>query len=153
MNKLRSNVGHRTARANELFIEELYGVPHCFSVDCTDEIYHGTKSSIQERLYHVTMSETCRNVIIVEMSLVLCKLSDVLAGNFYEFAVVFYKYVIRLAEGFDRLDVVFDRYFKSSLKAQTRKGQGSSGTHVLQITDNIPFPRSLLTAFLCNADN
>ena len=36
MNKLRSNVGHRTARANQLFIEELYGVPHCFSVDCTD---------------------------------------------------------------------------------------------------------------------
>ena len=103
--------------------------------------------------HHVTMSETCRNAIIVETSPILCKLSNVSADDFYEFAVVFYKYVIRLSEGFDRLDVVFHCYFKNSLKAQTRKGQGSSGTHVLQITDNIPFPRNLLTAFLCNTDN
>ena len=96
--------------------------------------------------HHVTMSETCRNAIIVETSPILCKLSNVSADNFYEFAVVFYKYVIRLSEGFDRLDVVFHCYFKNSLKAQTRKGQGSLGTHVLQITDNIPFPRNLLTA-------
>ena len=81
------------------------------------------------------------------------KLSNVSADNFYEFAVVFYKYVIHLAEGFDRLDVVFDRYFKNSLKAQTRKGRGSSGTRVLQITDNVPFPRNFLTSFLCNTDN
>ena len=60
------------------------------------------------------------------------------ADIFYEFAVVFYKYVIRLAEGFDRLDVVFDRYFKNSLKAQTRKGRGSSGTRVLLTTDDVP---------------
>ena len=70
------------------------------------------------------------------------------ADIFYEFAVVFYKYVIRLAEGFDRLDVVFDRYFKNSLKAQTRKGRGS-----LQITDDVPVPYNFLTLFLCNTDN
>ena len=99
------------------------------------------------------MSETCRNAIIVETSPILCKLSNVSADNFYEFAVVFYKYVIRLSEGFDRLDVVFHRYFKNSLKSQTRKRQGSSGTQVLQITDNIPFPSNLLTASLCNTDN
>ena len=75
------------------------------------------------------------------------------ADNFYEFAVVFYNYVTRLAEGFDRLDVVFDRYFKKSLKAQTRKGRGLSDTRVLQITDDVPFPRNFLTSFLCNTDN
>ena len=80
------------------------------------------------------------------------KLSNVLVDNFYEFAVVFYNYVIRLAEGFDRLDVVFDRYFKNSLKAQTRKGRGSSGTRVLQITDDVLFPRNFLTSFLCKTD-
>ena len=53
------------------------------------------------------------------------------ADNFYEFAVVFYNYVIRLAEGFNWLDAVFDCYLKNSLKAQTRKGQGSSGTQVI----------------------
>ena len=68
--------------------------------------------------------------------------------NFYEFTVVFCNYVIHLAEGFGRLDVVFDRYFKNSLKAQTRKGRGS-----LQITDDVPVPYNFLTLFLCNTDN
>ena len=58
---------------------------------------------------------------------ILRKLSNLSADNFYEFAVVFYNYVIRLAEGFDRLGVVFDRYFKNSLKAETRNGHSSSG--------------------------
>ena len=46
MNKLRSAVEHRPARGEELFREDLYGIPHCFSVDCTGEMYHGSKSSI-----------------------------------------------------------------------------------------------------------
>ena len=50
MNKLRSAVEHRPSLADALFSEELYGVPHCFSVDGGDEMYHGTKSSIQDRL-------------------------------------------------------------------------------------------------------
>ena len=50
INKLRNFVEHRPARADELFREKLYGIPHCFSVDCTYEMYHGSKSSIQERL-------------------------------------------------------------------------------------------------------
>ena len=48
---------------------------------------------------------------------------------------------------------MFDCYFKNSLKVQTRKGQGLSGTWVLQITDNVPFPHNFLTSFLCNTDN
>ena len=121
---------------------------HCFSVDCTDEMYHGSKSLIRERLPSCQppiISQTYRNAIIVEASSILRKLSNMSADNFYEFAVVFYIYVIRLAEGFDRLDVVFDRYFKNSFKPQTRKGQGSTGTRVLQITDVVPFPRNFLT--------
>ena len=155
-NKLRSAVEHRSVRADELFREELYGILHSFSVDCTDEVYHDSKSSIQERLtscQQPIISETYRNVIFVEASPILRKLSNVSADNFYEFAVVFYKYVIHLAEGFDRLDVVFDLYFKNSLKARTRKGRGLSGTRVLQITDDVPFPCNFLTSFLCNTDN
>ena len=73
------------------------------------------------------MSETCRNAIIVDASPILRKLSNVPADNFFECAVMFYNYAIRLAElaeGFDRLDFVFDRYFKSSLKMETRKVRG-----------------------------
>ena len=66
---------------------------------------------------------------------------------------MFCNWVIHLDKGFDRLDVVFNRYFKNSVKAQTRKGQGSSGTRVLQVTDDVPFLRYFLTSFLCNTDN
>ena len=99
------------------------------------------------------MPETCRIVIIVEASPILHKFSNVSVDNFYGFAVLFYNYVIRLAEGFDSLDVVFDRYLKNSLKAQARKRRGLSGTRVLQITDDVPFPRNFLISFLCNTDN
>ena len=156
MNKLRRAVEHQPARADWLFREELYGIPHCFSAGSTDEIYHGIKSSIRERLpscLQPIMSETYQNAKIVEASPVLHKLSNVWVDNFYEFAVVFYNYVTCLAEGFDRLGVVFDRYFKNSLKAQTRNGHGSSGTQVLKITDDVLFPRNCLTSFLCNTDN
>ena len=119
-------------------------------------MYHGSKSSVRERLpscQQPIMSETYRNAIIVEASSILRKRLEVSADNFYEFAVVFYHYVIPLVEGFNWLDVVFDRYFKNSLKAQARKGRGSSVTRVLQITDDVPFPRNFLTSFLCNTDN
>ena len=68
MNKLRSAVEHRPARADELFREELYGIPHCFSVDCTDEMHHGSKSSIRERLpscqQHIILKtyHNCRSI-------------------------------------------------------------------------------------------
>ena len=92
MNKLRNAVEHRPARADELLREEFYGVPHCLSVDCTDEMYHGTKSSMQERppsRQQPIMSETCRNAITVEALPILHKLLNVSADNFYDFAVLF----------------------------------------------------------------
>ena len=54
MNKLRSAVEHRTIKDDEFFNGEIYGVPQCFSIDGTDQMYHSTKSSIQDRLpsYH-----------------------------------------------------------------------------------------------------
>ena len=36
MNKLRSTAELQPARADELFREELYGIPHSFLVDCTN---------------------------------------------------------------------------------------------------------------------
>ena len=59
----------------------------------------------------------------------------------------------RLAAGFSRLNVVFDRYFRNSLKAQTRKGRGSGGTRVLEISDDIPFPNNFHDSFLNNSEN
>ena len=60
---------------------------------------------------------------------------------------------MRLAAGFNRLDVVFDRYFNYSLKAQTRKGRGSGGTRVLEISDDISFPENVQHSFLNDTEN
>ena len=49
MNKLKSAVEHLTDKANALFEGELYGVPPCFSINCTEPMYQGKKSSILER--------------------------------------------------------------------------------------------------------
>ena len=96
--------GQKCCRADELFREEVWGIQHCSFVDWTDEMYHGSMSWMRERLpscQQPIMSETCWNPIIVKASPILRKLSNVSAYNFYEFAVGFDNYVIRLAEGFD----------------------------------------------------
>ena len=54
MNKLRSAVEHQPATTDDLFREELYGIPHCFSVDCADELHHGSKSSNEKDYHHVS---------------------------------------------------------------------------------------------------
>ena len=54
MNKLRSAVEHRPARADKLFKEELYRVPHCFSVDCTDEIIMTVIVQYKKDYHHFT---------------------------------------------------------------------------------------------------
>ena len=43
MNKLKSVIEHRNDQDDELFEGELYGVPPCFSVNCTDQMYQGKK--------------------------------------------------------------------------------------------------------------
>ena len=50
MIKFRITVEHRSLHASEFFSTEIYGVPACFAVNYTDAMYHGTKSSIQDRL-------------------------------------------------------------------------------------------------------
>ena len=41
MNKLRSVVKQCNDQAYELFEGELHGVPPCFSVNCTEQMYQG----------------------------------------------------------------------------------------------------------------
>ena len=158
MNKLRSAVNERPMVATELFESEIYGIPACFSVDYSKKMYHGTKSSIQDRLYACSSStldvnECTKNVVIVEASPLFRKLSGANVNNFHEFALVFYNQVRTMSKGFFRLDVVFDRYFDNSLKAQTRYGRGIAGTRISNINDDTVFPKDFLSSFLCNSAN
>ena len=152
MNKLRSAIEHRPSLADSLFTEELYGVPHCLATG-REEMYHGTKSSIKDRLQSSAPpinTATTPKAVIIEASPLIRKLSNVSVDNFHEFSVIFYSHILRLASGFDRLDVVFDRYFKNSLKRKTRV---SDGTRVLNINDYVPFPLNFQDSFLRNPDN
>ena len=79
------------------------------------------------------------------------KLSNASVENFYEFAVVFCHHVVRLVTGFRRLDVIFDRYFKNCLKAQSREGSVSGGTRL--VSDDVSFPQNFLHSFLGNSEN
>ena len=47
-----------------------------------------------------------------------------------------------LAKGFDRVDIVFDRYFGNSLKKQTRMERGLGGSRVLNMDDEESFPKN-----------
>ena len=53
MNKLRSAVEHRPARADELFREELYGIPHCFSVTAQMKCIMTARVQYKEDYHHV----------------------------------------------------------------------------------------------------
>ena len=121
MNKLRSAVVHRPSLADKLFAEELYGVPHCFSVDGTDKMYHGTKSSIKDRLKSsATPIKTAISpkAIIIAASPLIRKLSGVSVDNFHEFAVVIYNHVVRLAAGFDIVSLFQCESQSSNAKAE-----------------------------------
>ena len=124
-----------------LFAEELYGVPHCFATD-VDVMYHGTKSSIKDRLKSCSppahLTESAWTAIVLEASPLIRKLSNVPVESFHEFSAVLYQHISKFATGFDRVDLIFDRYFKDSLKRQTRIDRGVSGTRFLNINDNAP---------------
>ena len=83
----------------------------------------------------------------------LCNLSIISVENFYDLAVVFYQHVNRLAEDFQRLDIVFNHYFSNCFKWQTQMGRGGGGTRVFHFNDAISIPYNFLNSFLSNSAN
>ena len=81
----------------------------------------------------------------------LYKLSSIFVKTFHDIAVVFHQHVNQLAEGLQRLHVVFDCYFSNSLKLQTGMGRGAGGTRLLHINNDIPFLHNFLNSFLFNS--
>ena len=74
-------------------------------------------------------------------------------GTFHDFSVVLYKHICNLSLGYARMDIIFDRYFERSLKKQTRTDRGISGTRILNINDEMDFPKNFQESFLRNPDN
>ena len=65
--------------------------------------------------------------------------------------MLLYYEVLRLGSDFDRIDIVFDRYFENSLKEDTRKGRGQ-GTRLL-FDKNTDIPADMAENFLKNSEN
>ena len=119
-------------------------------------MYHGTKSSIQqERFQTCELPDYNQNnlALIIEASPLLRNLSSISVETFNDVAVVFYQHVNRLAEDFQRLDIVFNHHFSNCFKSQTQMGRGGGGTHVFHINDGIPIPYNFLNSFLSNSAN
>ena len=132
MIKHRSAVKHRPLQASEFFNTETYGVSVCFAVNHTDEMYHGTRSSIQDRFQTYELPNYNQNdhiALIIEASPLPYKLSSISAETFHIFAVAFYQHFNQLAEGFQGLDVVFDQYFSNIFESQTRMDWGAGGRY------------------------
>ena len=146
MKKLRSAVEHHTDKANALFEGELNGVPSCFSLNCTGQNYQGKKRSILERLplcQPPSGDGVISKTLILEVSLLFRKLTNVDVPNFHEFGIVFYSNIKQVANTFDRVVIVFDSYFPKCFlnSVKTRQGRGTEGTRVTEISDDTAFPK------------
>ena len=70
---------------------------------------------------------------------------------FSDLAIVLYYEIMRLGFDYNRIDIVFDRYFNDSLKEGTRKCQGI-GT-ILMFDDDTDIPQDMIDNFLRNNQN
>ena len=71
--------------------------------------------------------------------------------RFSDLAIVLYYEIMRLGFHYNRIDIVFDRYFEDSLKEGTRKSRGA-GT-ILMLDGDIDNPQDMIDNFLRNIQN
>ena len=134
---------HKKTMAEQLLEHEISNIPQSLCRDSKNdiELYHGSKVEISKRFNSPTSmmllhDQKGKSAILVEMSpLIRVKAFATHAGsltNFGEFAVLVYYEVMRLASNYDRTDLVFDQYFKKSLKEGTRSGRGEGSQYLLK---------------------
>ena len=122
LTKLRDAVRHRREKAERLFSTEIFSIFQCLSI-IGHNLHHGTKSNILQRFKPTEFSgNETSSAIIIELSAILRCLFN--AITFYDFAGKIYAYIIDIATGYYPVDIVYDRYFESSLKSLTRYDRG-----------------------------
>ena len=150
--KLRSCISYRRDVAMKVFATEILGVSQCLSIT-NDEQYHGTKSDIIKRFELTTKPDTeiSKSCIIIDLSVVIKSNASVNVETFNDYAALILKRVLVLGDGFDRIDVVTDRYFKKSLKSNVRKHRSKGSRKTFQGLSL--FPKNFGNDFLFNDDN
>ena len=113
-------------------------------------MYHGTKSNVLQRIDGCNSPDSGpSSAIIIELSAIFRRAFT--ASSFLDFAHQVYAYIMAMADGFDRIDVIADRYFKDSLKKQTRISRGNAPT--ILFDDDTKFPGDFKDNFLKNSIN
>ena len=133
-----------------LFKTEIFNTAQSLSIDSTN-LYHESKSNILPRLEKspAPAVPSPSSAIIIELNPILrCDFST---NTYDDFAQKIYIHIMNIAEGYDRVDIISDRYFDNSLKNQTRieRGQGS----VLIFDENTKFPSDFKDNFLKSNNN
>ena len=72
--------------------------------------------------------------------------------NFGEFSLAIYYEVMKHAANYERVDLVFDRYFEGSLKEGTRMGRGQAPVYLFE-GDFTELPFKMAEHFLRNSEN
>ena len=156
LKKMNSACEHRKTMAAALFQHEINNIPQSLCIDGTNgiEMYHGSKADVAKRFSTCVMLPQDRqgkSSIVIEMSpLVRAKAFATHTGrlvNFGEFSLLVYYEVMKLASNYDRIDMVFDRYFERSLKQGTRAGRGQGSQYLFE-GDSTEIPFNMADSFL-----
>ena len=137
-----------------MFQQELFGTAQSFSED-EFSLYHGTKSDFLKRLDNIaerSISGSSNNAILFDLSGFIRVKTYSNCKNLNEFALLLYQHFSKLSEGYNRCEIISDRYFDGSLKEGTRKKRGEGGSRLIFNEETlIPkdfsenFPRNLKT--------
>ena len=151
---LRSAYLFRTEQVKELCKHEFFGIAQSIS-DERHNLYHGTKSEITKRFEgseKIITNISTKNAIVIELSVIIKAKTKSLCSTFNGFAEEVYASIMFLAKGYERYDVVTDRYFAGCLKEGFREKQGSSGSKLI-FNGLTPFPSLFGEDFLNNSEN
>ena len=150
LTKLRAAITYRRQHARLLFQTEIYDVSQSLSVNMTD-MYHGTKSSILQRIEPTEYIATDRSssAMIIELSPFFRK--DIVAENFDGYAAKLHEELRNVSSGYGRVDIITDRYIAGSLKTLTREGRGNGP--VVMFNGKSSLPTKFRDSFLKNSDN
>ena len=133
--KLRSCISFRRTEILKAFETETLGISQSLSVN-NDELYHGTKPDILKRFDStikpcIPSTDSC---IIIELSVLIKSNARISVTTFNDYADFMLKKILMLGDGFERIDIIADRYFTRSLKSHVRKNRGKgSKEHLKEI--------------------
>ena len=124
MIKLRSACELRRNQSLQLFKIELYGVAQSIATN-SEALYHSIKSDILKKITSFKEYDFQEiAAVVVDISPILKGLDTMNCNTFNDLARVLYDKICFLFGNFQRVDLIFDQYFKKSLKENIRDERG-----------------------------